>query len=532
MRQNNEKFFIILNFIQTAISDIFYTEINTPLSLNKQFVKLHTGGKMKNNLLILLSILFFSANLAFAQTPTFVGDSRCMLCHNNVNSKLGYNIYAEYQKTGHPYKLTEIKSGVPVVFPANTAPAVIAPPGKTLNDFVYTIGGYIWKTRFVQPDGWVYTGTNVQYNIREIDPAKRWVAYNATTPTKYDFACFQCHTTGASTEGSWVTGQTGFGTFAYPGVRCEGCHGAGSAHAADFTTKTLNQGNALRVDRCADCHRREVKTSNAIPVSSSWLSHRQQIHELRSSKHGDGKGATDLTCSSCHDPHLTIVYPNVAAAGKSGIETKCEGCHGAKTITINGKAKTTPCIDCHMSFPVRNAIGVAVGNGWKGDERIHVMGINTNPVTRTAFFNTAGTYVQLDANGLANVTLDYACLPCHSTKDVAWASLYAKDMHKRNIIVSVEEKTILPTEYALEQNYPNPFNPSTTISFSLPKASQVNLEIYSITGELIFTIINNMMPSGNHNVKLDMPQELSSGVYIYRIAAGDFVSSKKMMYMK
>ncbi len=89
----------------------------------------------------------------------------------------------------------------------------------------------------------------------------------------------------------------------------------------------------------------------------------------------------------------------------------------------------------------------------------------------------------------------------------------------------------VPTEFALEQNYPNPFNPSTTIKFGMPEDNKVTLELYNILGEKIATYLDKQLTAGYHEFKIDA-SELSSGVYIYRIVAGEFVQSKKMMLMK
>ncbi|MGA7723200.1 MAG: T9SS type A sorting domain-containing protein [Ignavibacteriaceae bacterium] len=89
----------------------------------------------------------------------------------------------------------------------------------------------------------------------------------------------------------------------------------------------------------------------------------------------------------------------------------------------------------------------------------------------------------------------------------------------------------LPHVYALSQNYPNPFNPSTNINFSLEKASNVKLAIYNVLGQKVATLVNNFMQSGNYTYQFDA-SKLASGIYFYRIEAGDFVSVKKMIYMK
>ena len=91
---------------------------------------------------------------------------------------------------------------------------------------------------------------------------------------------------------------------------------------------------------------------------------------------------------------------------------------------------------------------------------------------------------------------------------------------------------VSPTSFELSQNYPNPFNPSTTISFSVPNENTlVSLKIYNSLGQEVGTLINQVVPAGNHEVQFDA-SGLSSGVYFYTLTAGNFVDSKKMVVMK
>lgn len=96
----------------------------------------------------------------------------------------------------------------------------------------------------------------------------------------------------------------------------------------------------------------------------------------------------------------------------------------------------------------------------------------------------------------------------------------------------VEVSISSPIEFNLAQNYPNPFNPSTTISFSLAKESNVNLKIYNLLGQEIISLVNNeFMTAGSYSYKFDASL-LASGTYIYRLEAGDFVQTKKMTLTK
>lgn len=94
----------------------------------------------------------------------------------------------------------------------------------------------------------------------------------------------------------------------------------------------------------------------------------------------------------------------------------------------------------------------------------------------------------------------------------------------------------LPDGYELSQNYPNPFNPSTTISFSLPEAEHVSLDIINVNGQVVRTLVDEMMSSGEHvvewNSESDSGDRVASGMYFYRLTAGDVVTTKKMTLLK
>ena len=88
-----------------------------------------------------------------------------------------------------------------------------------------------------------------------------------------------------------------------------------------------------------------------------------------------------------------------------------------------------------------------------------------------------------------------------------------------------------PAKFVLRQNYPNPFNPSTKIRYQLPNESKVVIKIYDILGAELITLLNEEKKPGVYEIELNT-QSLPSGIYIYRIIAGDFVETKKMVLMK
>ena len=98
-------------------------------------------------------------------------------------------------------------------------------------------------------------------------------------------------------------------------------------------------------------------------------------------------------------------------------------------------------------------------------------------------------------------------------------------------VVPVEPASLPVHSYLLSQNYPNPFNPSTTIKYELPRASQVTLTVYDVLGRQVSALVNERMDAGVHEVRFD-GASLASGVYFYRLQAGDFVQAKKLVILK
>jgi ligand-binding sensor domain-containing protein len=96
---------------------------------------------------------------------------------------------------------------------------------------------------------------------------------------------------------------------------------------------------------------------------------------------------------------------------------------------------------------------------------------------------------------------------------------------------SEEETNLQPEEFSLSQNYPNPFNPSTTINFSVPSSEFVALKIYDVLGNEVVTLVNEEKPAGSYEVNFSA-EGLTSGIYFYKLLAGTFIETKKMILIK
>ena len=122
-----------------------------------------------------------------------------------------------------------------------------------------------------------------------------------------------------------------------------------------------------------------------------------------------------------------------------------------------------------------------------------------------------------------------------------WAGLWEGEIWGTNATVIDPSNNNLPDGFALSQNYPNPFNPSTTINYSIPAVSFVTLKIYDVLGNEVATLVNEEKIKGNYEVKFSTTggvtsggniYNLPSGIYFYRLQAGSFVETNKMILLK
>jgi flagellar hook assembly protein FlgD len=102
--------------------------------------------------------------------------------------------------------------------------------------------------------------------------------------------------------------------------------------------------------------------------------------------------------------------------------------------------------------------------------------------------------------------------------------------------LKIKKKTGLPQQFIINNAYPNPFNPSTTISYGLPKNSHVKITVYDIRGRLVTTLQDGNQNAGYHRVKWNTQstagRAVSSGIYVYRIEAGEFTGVGKLVYLR
>jgi Arylsulfotransferase (ASST)/Secretion system C-terminal sorting domain len=146
----------------------------------------------------------------------------------------------------------------------------------------------------------------------------------------------------------------------------------------------------------------------------------------------------------------------------------------------------------------------------------------TNPKGTTIYtrLNSDSNFVPLATS--YDSTTNELSFTASTFGDFAFGTSYLTTLSGSNNVV---------TTYTLHQNYPNPFNPSTTIEFSIPNSQFVTLKIYDILGRLVKTLVNGEKLPGNYMITFNAT-DLSSGIYFYRLQAGGFIQSKKMILLK
>lgn len=326
----------------------------------------------------------------------YIGSDKCGACHTDL--------YKVFMQSGHPYKLNKVVDGKAPTYPFNKVEN--PPKSYTWKDISYVIGGYAWKARFMDKQGFIITDwitstekisdTNFlnQYNHANPNLGKDagWVKYKSgTEKLKYD--CGPCHTTGYQPTGNQDKLPGIVGTWEEPGIQCEACHGPGSLHAAN------PRGVSVKASRdsemCGECHRRAAV--ELVDAKDGFIEHHEQYEELFQGKH------VTINCVTCHDPHVGVIQ--LREAEKQTTRTTCENCHFKQAKTQNNKmhvAAKVDCITCHMPRIVKTATGDA--KRFQGDIRTHLMAIDPEQISQ---FSEDGK------TAASQIGLDFACRQCH-----------------------------------------------------------------------------------------------------------------------
>ena len=185
------------------------------------------------------------------------------------------------------------------------------------------------------------------------------------------------------------------------------------------------------------------------------------------------------------------------------------------SLNVNGTSKSIHLNSSSMNVTILGNFGVTSSN--------------INPA-----FQSTGTWYEFFTGDSINVTDVNAQISLQHGEYKLYTS---SKLPSLDYITDVEKSPVVPSEYKLEQNYPNPLNPSTTISFTIPNIETTRrvvfttLKVYDILGREITTLVNEEKVPGSYNVYFN-GNNLPSGIYFYRLAAGNYTTTKKMLLLK
>lgn len=181
--------------------------------------------------------------------------------------------------------------------------------------------------------------------------------------------------------------------------------------------------------------------------------------------------------------------------------------------------------------PIANGITVVINSVYtRSPDEISAFDASANPII---IYGTGPKINSLKADN-GNHKVVYFGFAFEQINDVTIVDTLVKRSVQwltEGIVLENPVDGIAPSSYSLEQNYPNPFNPSTIITYTIPKESQVSLKIYDVMGREIIELVNGKVSTGTHSIEFDA-SSLASGTYFYKLTANEFISVKKMILLK
>jgi hypothetical protein len=216
--------------------------------------------------------------------------------------------------------------------------------------------------------------------------------------------------------------------------------------------------------------------------------------------------------------------PNTRVTVYFVLPTNLSPSDGIGAITMNYDIKNCNWVDENTDsarfFNPMNPFELFLDNSGKA-----ILRIGGNPLVSSII--TAHEFL-----GVGLITAEYTKFP--TTKSTSGISVdnQAQVLFRAiNTITGIKSNGLLPKYFVLHQNYPNPFNPSTTIRYELPKACFVALKVYHLLGQEVMTLVNERQNAGRYEKIMDC-SSLSNGIYFYRLQSGDFVDTKKLIFIK
>ena len=371
----------------------------------------------------------------------------------------------------------------------------------------------------------------------------------------------------------------------YSAQLCGSCHSGHSPYLEEWSMSAHAQSTApslsfvVKNKACVRCH-----------VAQNFVLYMKDPSAYRDTILVTGSDIQPITCVACHDPH-SAKNPGQLRLAISSNKVICDECHYAEMDSVNVNAEpheqsglalsgdknfgyrypghtyinsahtyaaTERCINCHVYMGPNSDGSTNEGHTFKP----RVEACETCHSDFTSVVNVADSAKMFDYDGVQTATdslmnILQAKLSAASTADsatmlfkeakynlLAVQSDGSHGIHNTRLIqallkdaiasftpTGIQQEQGVPITFELSQNYPNPFNPVTTIKFSIPKASNVKIIVYDAIGREVETLVNSYYTQGNYNVEWNA-NSFASGIYFYRLTAGNFNMVKKMILLK
>lgn len=371
-------------------------------------------------------------------------------------------------------------------------------------------------------------------------------------------ACVRCHDGEAfvnRTKGLPFDNRrsSGYSLATRTPIVCQTCHDPHSTEVRTGPASADTLGNGFRyavadfgqAKVCTNCHkyRRDESSYVLTNMSSHWGPHHA--------------GATDLLLGQNGHTFGDQLLPELTRSGHMRVENTCAGCHMAATPDTGTVARDK--IGMHSWAIKYTAPDGKVYENLNSCKSCHV---DIQKEKKAFHDKVEGLMKKIALNlppyGKEEIDRDLIQSSVNSTllKKVFWNYLYVEEDHSHGVhnpryAVYLLQKSLqalgvptdveplevnVPMSFELAQNFPNPFNPSTEIRFTIPMSSHVRLDIFDVLGRVVGTLVDDNLSPGSHRVvwngRSANGETVSSGIYVYRIKAREFVSTKKMVLLK
>lgn len=189
--------------------------------------------------------------------------------------------------------------------------------------------------------------------------------------------------------------------------------------------------------------------------------------------------------------------------------------------------------------PCTDSNGFIVVNFSSSSQNVTIDLASSNLEFSTDFTQGNTYWINDHYNGISTQVLGSDLADFQVSLDSYKSAIYTISVEKEMVdlpdipsIVSVRKKdNVIPSEFTLFQNYPNPFNPSTTINFSIPEGTKVNLKVYDVLGRIVETLVDEHLSAGQYSYQFNA-SNLASGIYFYRLTSGEYSKVKKLSLLK